>query len=136
MGRGEGARRVIPWTRAEERWRGALMAAMIPAAPPHGGLGSVPLEGFWASYQLAAPPLLRFGLRATVVLLTVLAPLLLLGKPHLFPSLSPDNRDRLLERAASSRFYLVRQLVMTLKVLATFAFLRDPATRAAVEASP
>ena len=75
-----------------------------------------------------APGLVRLGLRVAVWALTF-APLLLLGSLRLFPGLAPDRQDLLLQRAAGSRFYLLRQLVTTIKALACLAYFRDPRVR-------
>jgi len=124
----------IPWTGLERRWRDALCAAMIPR-PPGGelpGVGDVDAEAFWAEYEQSAPDLLRLGFRASVWALT-LAPPVLLGVPKTFGRLQPGQRDRVLEKVARSRFYLVRQLPLTVKLLACFAYLRDDDVRARVE---
>ena len=124
----------IPWTALERRWRDALCAAMIPHAEGGAlpGVGAVDAEQFWSEYERAAPELLRFGFRASVWALTW-APPLLLGKPKTFGQLKPADRDRVLERVARSRFYLIRQLPLTVKLLACFAYLRDDDVRARVE---
>lgn len=123
---------MIPWTRFERRWRDALMAAVLPPAADGSlpGLGDLDLDGFWRELRAAAPPVLRAGLRASVWALA-LAPLLL-GRRRTFLGLSADERDALLARAAGSRSYLLRQMALTLKTLACFAYFRDPAARAAV----
>jgi hypothetical protein len=114
----------------ERRWRDALLAAMIPAgdcaAPP--GLGELDTERFWREAQRTAPPLLRFALRLAVWALTWL-PLLIVGRARRFGALSPADQDRLLVRVSSSRSYLLRQLVQTLRVMACFAYFRAPEVR-------
>jgi hypothetical protein len=127
---------VIPWTRLERRWCEALLAAVIPDFPPLPGLGTIALEPFWQIFDDAAAPLLTFGLRASTVVFCLFGPLLLLGKPCLFTSLSSDERDEMLVRAARSNRYLIRQMATTLKAMACFAYLRDPAVRIAVAAPP
>jgi len=127
---------VIHWTAFERRWRDALLAAVIPAPPDaeRPGLGALDLASFWQSFAKAAPPLLGLGLRVAVWVLT-LAPLFLLGKLRLFPSLAEPQKDRLLCRALGSRLYLLRQLVVSLKAVASFAYFSDPAVRAALDAA-
>lgn len=121
------------WTDPEIRARDALFAAMIPGdrdagLPP---LASLDLSSFWASLDRSAPPLLRLGLRATVIALAIL-PLVILRAPRTFLALDDAERDRFLELAAKSPSYLVRQMVLTVKALACMAYTRDPAVRAAL----
>jgi hypothetical protein len=122
----------IPWTPWERRWRDVLCAAMVPAASADlPGLDSVDTAEFWREYERHAPELLRLGFRASVWALS-LAPPLVLGKPTTFAGLASDDRDRLLDEVSSSRFYLVRQLPMTVKLLSCFAYLRDDDVRTRV----
>lgn len=118
------------WTRIERRWRDALLAALIPRVEESGlpGLGELELASFWDVVEREAPSLVRLGLRTAVWCLT-LAPILLIGRPRLFTGLDNGERDVMLNRAGSSRSYLVRQLVTTLKAFACFAYLRDPMVR-------
>ncbi len=119
----------IPWTPWERRWRDTLCAAMVPATGDDlPGLESVDTGEFWREYERHAPELLRLGFRASVWALS-LAPAVVLGKPTTFAGLAREDRDRLLEMVSSSRFYLVRQLPMTVKLLACFAYLRDDDVR-------
>lgn len=117
----------------ERRWRDALLGAMIPGGGGWPSVGELDLAPFWTLYAATAPPLVRFGLRAAVLFLTWL-PLITRLRP--FHRLPPAARDHFLGRAARSRLYLVRQLVMTVKVVACLAYLRDPRVRALVEAAP
>lgn len=120
------------WSSWERRWRDALLEAMIPGGHGLPPLTSLELGGFWREYQATAPPLVRFGLRASVWLLTWLP----LGKLRPFHRLPAAARDRWLNRAARSRFYLLRQLVMTVKMIACLAYLTDGDVRAQLEARP
>jgi hypothetical protein len=138
------------WTGLEQRWRDTLLAAMIPsarrepvvgtangelsargshaAAPELPGLAELNLEPFWSELERCAPPLLRLGLRVAVWALTW-APLLLLGRARTFGGLRRTDQDRLIDRATRSRWALLRQLALTLKVVACLAYFRDPAAR-------
>ena len=93
------------------------------------GIGGLDLTAFWVRFRAAAPPLLRFGLRASVWTLTFLAPLLI-GRIRLFSWLPPADRDEALRRAAVHRSYYVRQLTLTIKLIACLAYFRDSAPRA------
>ncbi len=124
----------IPWLSTERRWRRALCAAMIPESPDGAlpGTDKVDTEEFWNQYEHAAPDLLRLGFRASVWAITF-APLPLLGKAKLFAALSREDQDRVLGTLSHSRFYLVRQLPLTIKLLSCFAYLRDEDVRSRVE---
>ena len=124
----------IPWTRAERRWRDALCAAVAPPLA-NGTLPDISGrmgEGFWSEVEAAAPPLLRLGLRGAVVGLA-LSPPLLVGRLTTFDRLTPDEQERVVTRVAGSRWFIARQLPLTLKLMVCFAYLRDPEVRAAVE---
>jgi hypothetical protein len=114
----------------ERGWRDALLHAIIPPidSPELPGLGELDLSTFWAIVEGEAPRLLRFGLRVAVFLLTF-APIVLLMKPRLFTGLNAAEQDRMINRAATSGSYVLRQLVTTLKTFACLAYLRDPVIR-------
>jgi len=122
------------WTRLERRWRDALLGALIPGAAPGAlpSLAQLDTTAFWDEVGGAAPPLLRFGLRVSVWGLT-LAPLVMGGRRRLFPGLERAEQDAVLRRAAGSRSFLVRQLVVTLKAMACFAYFREERARAPFE---
>lgn len=115
----------------ERRWARALMGAMLPATPGGGpGIDALDLEPFWSDYERTAPPLVRLGLRASIWILTWL-PLLSGRGLRPFHRLPAAQRDRLLCAWSESRWYLLRQLVMTVKVIVCFAAFRDPEVRRA-----
>jgi hypothetical protein len=107
---------------------------MIPGRDdaPLPGLAAVDTAEFWREYEARAPDLLRFGFRASVWALS-LAPPLLLGRVRTFEGLSPAERDELLDKVSRSRSYLIRQLPLTVKLMACFAYLRDDDVRTRVE---
>lgn len=123
-----------PWSAFERRWRDALCDALLPGSPN----GAVPLfsesdpDVYWVELLQAAPPLMRFGLRASVWALT-LAPLLLLGSPRLAHRLSLERRGELLRRASVSRIYPLRMGVEVLKLVTCFSALRAPRLRDQLE---
>lgn len=124
----------IPWTRWERRWRDALLEAMVPAEPEAElpGLAEVDRDRFWDEYEAHAPLLLEVGLRAAVWALTA-APAVTIGVARPFHHLTPADRQRVLERVEGARSSLIRQLPFTIKLVACFAHMRDPAVRARVE---
>lgn len=119
------------WTALERRWCEALLSALVPGDGRLPALSELDLDAFWARYGAAAPPMLRFGLRASVDLLA-LSPPLLLGRARTVAGLSPEEREELLERALSSPVFLIRQLATTVKLIGLMAYLRDPVARARV----
>ncbi len=118
------------WAAFEVRWRDATFAALVPAAPDgsHPGLAAVDTAKYWEDMERSAPGLVRLGLRASLWAVALL-PLLLVGRLCFFASLSQSLKDRMLEKMASSRLYLLRQILATLKMLACFAYFRDPLVR-------
>ncbi len=118
-------------TAFERRWQQALFAALIPGVP--GGrlppIRTLDLAAFWTRYEGAAPFMLRIGLRLAVAALTWM-PLCRYGRP--FHRLDADRQDAFLARQNSSRLYIVRQLVTVVKLIACFAYFRDPTIQAAV----
>lgn len=107
---------------------------MIPRHPDGAlpGVGDIDAGAFWEEYERTAPELLRFGFRASVWALT-LSPVVLIGVAKTFGQLDADQRELVLRKVSHSRFYLVRQLPFTVKLLSCFAYLRDDDIRARVE---
>ncbi len=108
------------WLAFERRWCDLLLQAMLPAGQRQSGLAAVPMQGFWPRLRDAAPPMLRHGLRASVWALTWL-PLLWPGYWRTFGGLDADGRDRFLVAAHHSRFFLLRQMVLVIKLMACLA---------------
>jgi len=95
------------------------------------GLRDLDLTEFWPRFPAAAPFMLRVGFRVAVWTLTWM-PLFKRGYGHPFHLLSEARRDRYLAEASRSRAYLLRQMVLTVKVLACFAFFSDVRARVSV----
>ncbi len=109
-----------------------LLAASIPApSPTLPGLDELDLDRFWTEYRASAPPLLRVGLRAAVWTLE-LSPPLLLGRATVFSRLSAADRDRLLQKASGSRLAALRQMLMTVKLIACLAYFDDAEVQALI----
>ena len=123
------------WLDFEMRWLRLLLDATVPDLPERAGLPSVDLTTFWPQLAQAAPPLLRFGLRATTWIFTWL-PLFLPGFYRPFYALTADQRDLFLCRMGATPAFVLRQLAATLKVIASFALFRDPASRRALGVVP
>ncbi|MBI5524984.1 MAG: hypothetical protein HY897_01475 [Deltaproteobacteria bacterium] len=119
---------MVGWAPFEMRWRDALLGAMLPGDGDRPGFDDIDLREFWAIYDTHAPPLVRIGLRAATWFLTFL-PLFVSGCRKPFFRLDADRRDRFLRAASSSRFYLVRQLMMTVKTFAAFGYFSNGVVR-------
>lgn len=116
----------------ERRTRDALLVAMLPRPRPGlPALQELDLDGFWRRYAQSAPASLRLGLRVATWLLG-LSPLLLMGRPRTFAGLTAEDRDTLLARASKTRLPLLPDLVLVLKVIACFAYFRDPGVQAEI----
>jgi hypothetical protein len=120
----------VLWTSFERAWRDALMQAMIPEIPgsPRPGLSGLELDAFWAEYRQRAPFLLRAGFRASVWLLTFL-PVFCLFSYRPFHRMTPGGRDEFLAKSGNSGSYLIRQLVVTVKLMASLAYFTDTGIR-------
>lgn len=95
------------WLNVERRFLGTLMETIAPSAK----LG--PMDGdphFWTELDRSAPPLLHAALRVASWTLGSWLGLL-----------SPSRRVQVLEALAVSRFYLVRQLMQSVKLVVCFA---------------
>lgn len=105
------------------------MGAMIPPSekglPP---LASLDARQFWQRFEGAAPRSLKIGLRVAVWVLTWL-PLFSFRYRRPLQRLSPARRDQFLRGMYESRFYLMRQLVEVVKLVATLAYFHDDAVR-------
>lgn len=119
------------WFGFEREWLATLVEAMIPGDPELGRPGVAGAENatFAAQLDVAAPPILRFGLRASVWLLTWMTLWPGFGGRPFF-RLDGDRRDRFLVWAGTTDAYLVRQLATTIKLIACFRYFHDPALRA------
>ena len=114
------------WTRIERKWLDALFSATL-------GIDATIQIDFWIQFSDAAPSELRWGLRATTWVLTLMA-VFATGRP--FHWLRLERGAELMSRWNMSRWYLVRQLVMTLKVVACFEYLGRADVRQELGAAP
>ena len=112
------------WARFEQVWGQTVLSAMIPSAGA-AGLDVVSLQWFWDDFDKSAPTLFKLGLRAAVWFVTFAA---LLSTGTLFHRASETQRDQVLQRLSQGA-YLSRQLIVTIKVVATLAYFGDPKTR-------
>ena len=118
------------WMPFERRWRDAVLSGMLPASETVPGYGDLDTAGFWERYPTAAPPLLKLGFRAAIWAFGLWC----LARHRSGPAaVSIEDRGQLLADAATSRFFLLRQLALVVKLIATLAAFRDPAVRQAAD---
>ena len=126
------------WFKFERRLRDDVMNAMIPrwasADDEEGlpGIEDLDLEPFYERLGSKAPRMVGLGFQAAVWLFLI-APLIWLGSFRPFRKLPSSRKQKLLERVAVSKLYVVRQMMMVLKTLACLAYLRDPVIRELVD---
>lgn len=116
----------------ELAWATAAFDAILPerSALPHGLARMHP--GKLLGDVIALSPFEQsIGLRAAIWLVA-LAPLFFLGRLRTITSLAPHERQRVLERLLSSPIYVIRQLCVGLKAMASLFFALSPAARAAM----
>lgn len=111
----------------ERRWADALFDAVL-------GTPVDDRERFWALLAAHGPAALAPGLRLAVHTLTFL-PLTLRGFRRPFFALDAPAQLACIEVMASHPRLLVRQVVSTLKVLASFALVEAPGVRSALAAA-
>ncbi len=113
------------WMGFERRWGEAVLDAMIPAGDSP-GLDTKSLQWFWDEFDKSAPALLNLGLRVAVWFVTFAA---VARTGTAFHRASEKQRDEVLRRLSEGA-YLSRQLIVTIKVVATLAYFGDPQIRA------
>ena len=103
----------------EKRWLLRIFDAVLP--PGHGtleiGARDVPLEGLIDDLFEVAPGQFSLGLRAATWVVTLFGPLLA-GRLRTFGGLSREDRAAVLARLSTSRFYVLREIPMLLKMVA------------------
>jgi len=118
------------WMTFERRWRDAVLSAMLPRSPTVPGYGDLDARVFWDRYPTVAPPLLKLGFRVAIWAVALWG----FARHRASPtSISAADRGLLLADMAASRLYLVRQLAVVLKLIATMALFRDPQAREAAD---
>lgn len=112
----------------EQRWLLSILKALLPSRADQPGFEAVNFSEFWPLFKQAATPLLVFGVRAATWFV-FWTPFYWIGRWRNFNQLSPDEQDRVINRAATAKFFLVRQMLNTLKIVACFAYFREPLLR-------
>lgn len=123
----------------EVAWIDAAFDAIYPEqgsdAPlrshlPH-GIASMHPARFFDDVLATVPLEQSLGLRATLWLIA-LAPLFTIRRLGTIASITPADRTRVLERLITSRSYIVRQLAMSFKAIATLLYVQSASIRAAM----
>ncbi|MBK7581876.1 MAG: hypothetical protein IPI67_16915 [Myxococcales bacterium] len=124
----------MTWFGFERRWLAELWATLLPSGTSGGlsiGARDVDLGRFLDELLTHAPARVTLGARVCLWLL-VLCPLFVIRRFVLFPSLSDDERLKVLEKLRSSDVYLVRELPLLFKMLGALGFAGLPAVQAAL----
>jgi choline dehydrogenase-like flavoprotein len=115
----------------ERSWAEALFDAILGPVEERGlpAFASIDKASFYEAIDHAPGPMFAPGLRGMVYAATF-APLAdpRFGKP--FFALDRAQRVRFVEELAKDTKFVTRQILSTLKILATFAYFEDPAVRA------
>lgn len=117
--------------RFERRWLLRIFDAIYPAGTEGGlrvGARDVPLEGLLEDMSKRAPFDFVLGLRAAAWVVTLFGPLLA-GRPRTFAGLSVAERADVLESLSHSRLYLLREIPMLLKMVASLGYLGVPSVQ-------
>ena len=121
----------MSWTGMERRWLTALIEAMIPPLPAGEGRGAVPaadpvVVARGLDLLLAGMPgLQRLALRFAVWLVSWIGPLFV-GRMPTFRRLSHEHRDQVLVRMGGSDNFVVREMVVLVKLVAGLVRELDP----------
>ena len=118
----------------ELAWTDAAFDAIYPEPPrsklPHGVASMHPARFF--DSMLASIPLSQFlGLRLTLWMIA-LAPLFTIRRLGTIASVDEADRGRVLERLVTSPIYVVCQLAMSFKAIATLLYAKSDVVRAAM----
>ncbi len=117
----------------ERAWAEALFEAILGPVEAHGlpPFASIDHASFYRAIDHAPGPQFAPGLRGMVTAAT-LATVPTHGRP--FVALDREARVRAIDTMSEDPRYLARQILSTLKILATFAYFEDPEVRRRVGA--
>jgi hypothetical protein len=120
----------------EQAWIDAAFDAIYPEPPssllPH-GIRSMHPARFFEEVLASVPLEQSIGLRMTLWMVA-LAPLFMIGRLGTIASITPEDRTRVLTRLVTSPRYVVRQLAMSFKAIATLLYVQSDRIRSAMTA--
>ncbi|MBI2378324.1 MAG: hypothetical protein HYV07_30270 [Deltaproteobacteria bacterium] len=122
----------------ETGWLAELLAAMIPSIEGESRpslpevLDEIAADGFFEQLGERAPFLFGLGLRLAIWTL-FWAPVAFGGRLRSFRALEPGEKNRVLEAANEHPAYVVRQLVIIIKLVACFAYFTSSKARRAFD---
>ncbi len=125
-------------TSVEISWTDAVFGAIFPAPPLGNDASARPLlvhgigdmaPGRWLDGILQWIPFEpMLGIRLSLWMIAF-SPLFVIGKLGTIASIDASDRERVLERLVVSRIYLVRQMTIGLKAVATMLYAQSKAIR-------
>ncbi len=123
----------MSWTGFERRWLRAMVRAALPAPPELAGDvdDAAVLEAGLEQLRDSMPRIQRIALRFAVWLVCLLGPLGLRRLPP-FTRLTQDDRDRALARLGASDNFVIREMVVLIKLVAALVRELSPAFRGAL----
>jgi hypothetical protein len=107
----------------------SALRALYPGRGEVPGIDQLDLDDFLARYRREAPAIMWVGLHLAALVFT-LSPLVTIGWPLPSIWLSPSALDRHAYAATTHRWYLMRQLVMVLKMAGGLCWGQHPRVRA------
>lgn len=112
-------------------WAALVLSSFVPVSA--GGLvrndREIDWSGAWERFLSSMNARARLGARVAL-LIAITAPVWVLGRLGSLASLGIEERARLLDRLLAHPLYLVRELVLMLKICACFAMFRSDQVRA------
>jgi hypothetical protein len=116
----------------EHRWAEAALAAMFPGDEALIGIAVMNVAAFLADVMARLPARAALGLRVAIWL-TALAPIFLLGRPTTFRRLTAAQRERVVSMLVASRWYVLRSLVLMLKMFGALLYASHESVRARMQ---
>jgi hypothetical protein len=115
----------------ERRWAHATLEGFAPPTGPGLAPRDVTIDWMaaWDIMNDGGTAKARIGTRLAVWIM-VFAPLWMLIAPRTLPSLSIEERSRVIDRLLTSKIWLVKELALLVKLIASMALLGDPTLRA------
>lgn len=118
----------------ECRWAEAVFGAIFPGSAEEGlaGIGTMNVVVFLSDVMRNLPRRAALGMRLAIWLVS-LSPLILIGRLALFAGLTAADRERVLQRLATSPRYGLRSLILLLKTIGALLYASDDRVRARMQ---